>query len=82
MAHGKDRTEALFRIKQAIREYTIEGLVTTMPFGIFVFEHEAFISGNFDTQFVKYHYTPELIREKQKAHAEMAASCIAPPMVK
>ena len=73
VAHGKDRTEALSRIKQAIREYTIEGLVTTMPFGIFVFEHEAFISGNFDTQFVKNHYTPELIREKQKAHAEMAA---------
>ncbi len=73
VTHGKDRTEAIQKMKQAIKEYKIEGLATTLPFGTFVFEHEAFLSGHFDTHFVKDFYTPELIREKQKSNAEIAA---------
>ncbi len=71
--HGKDRTEAVQKMLKAIKEYKIEGVITTMPFGLFVFEHDAFLSGNFDTNFVKKYYTPELIREKQKVNAEVAA---------
>lgn len=73
VTHGKDRTEAIQKMKKAIKEYKIEGLATTLPFGTFVFEHEAFLSGKFDTHFVKNYYTPELIKEKQKANAEIAA---------
>lgn len=71
--HGKDRIEAIQKMRQAIKDYRIEGLSTTMPFGTFVFEHEAFISGKFDTHFVKNYYTPEKIRDKQKENAEIAA---------
>ena len=71
--HGKDRTDALQKMLAAIKEYKIEGVATTLPFGTFVFEHEAFISGKFDTHFVKNYYTPEKIKEKQRAKAEMAA---------
>ena len=56
----------------AIKNYKIEGLSTTLPFGSFVFEHDAFLSGKFDTHFVKKYYTPEKIKEKQKANAEIA----------
>ncbi len=73
VTHGKDRTEAIQKMKKAIKEYKIEGLATTLPFGTFVFEHDAFLSGKFDTHFVKNYYTPELIKEKQKANAEIAA---------
>jgi acetyl-CoA carboxylase biotin carboxylase subunit len=71
--HDTDRTKAVQKMLQAIKDYKIEGLTTTMPFGTFVFEHEAFLSGNFDTHFVKNYYTPEKIKEKQKANAEIAA---------
>ncbi|MCW3108452.1 MAG: acetyl-CoA carboxylase, biotin carboxylase, partial [Segetibacter sp.] len=71
--HGKDRTEAIQKMKTAIKDFKIEGLSTTLPFGTFVFEHDAFLTGNFDTHFVKNYYTPELIKEKQKANAEAAA---------
>ncbi|MDX1956078.1 MAG: acetyl-CoA carboxylase biotin carboxylase subunit [Chitinophagaceae bacterium] len=71
--HGKDRTEAIQKMKQAIKDYKIEGLSTTMPFGTFVFEHQAFISGMFDTHFVKDYYTPEKIKDKQKENAGIAA---------
>jgi acetyl/propionyl-CoA carboxylase alpha subunit len=57
----------------AIKDYKIEGLTTTLPFGSFVFEHEAFVTGHFDTHFVKNYYTPEKLKDKQKANAEIAA---------
>lgn len=73
VTHGKDRIEAIQKMKEAIKDYKIEGLFTTLPFGTFVLEHDAFLSGKFDTNFVKQHYTPELIKEKQKSNAEAAA---------
>ncbi len=69
VTHGKDRTEAIQKMKAAIREYKIEGVATTLPFGSFVFEHEAFLSGKFDTHFVKDYYTPEKLMDRQKANA-------------
>ncbi len=71
--HGKDRTDALQKMLQAIRDYRIEGVATTLPFGTFVFEHDAFISGHFDTHFVKNYYTPELLKDKQRERAKLAA---------
>ena len=73
VTHGEDRTEAIEKMKTAIKNFRIEGVATTLPFGTFVFEHEAFLSGKFDTHFVKNYYTPEGIKEKQKANAEAAA---------
>ncbi len=73
VTYGKDRNEAIQKMKKAIKEYKIEGVATTLPFGTFVFEQEAFLNGKFDTHFVKNYYTPELIKEKQKANAAIAA---------
>ena len=73
VTHGSNRTEAIQKMKQAIKAYRIEGVATTLPFGTFVFEHDAFISGHFDTNFVKQYYTPEKIKEKQKTNARAAA---------
>jgi len=74
VVHGKTRTEAIQKMLEAIKEYKIEGVATTLPFGTFVFEHDAFFTGKFDTHFVKNYYTPEKIKEKQKANAEIAAA--------
>lgn len=73
VTHGKNRTEAIQMMIAAIQEYKIEGVTTTLPFGSFVMEHEAFVSGHFDTNFVKQHYTADAIKEKQKNNAEAAA---------
>lgn len=73
VTHGKDRTDAIEKMKAAIKEYKIEGVSTTLPFGAFVFEHEAFLSGKFDTHFVKQYYTPEKLVDKQKRNAGLAS---------
>lgn len=73
VTHGKNRTEAIQMMIAAIQEYKIAGVTTTLPFGSFVMEHEAFVSGHFDTNFVKQHYTADAIKERQKSNAEAAA---------
>ena len=61
---GKTRTEAIDRAIKAIDDYQISGVKTTLDFGKFVLKHEAFRSGNFDTNFVKEHFSsPELMKD-------------------
>lgn len=73
ITYGKDRNEAIQLMLKAIQDYKIEGVSTTLPFGTFVFKHDAFVSGNFDTNFVKKYYSPEIIKESQAKEAEVAA---------
>lgn len=74
ITYGKDRNEALQRMKEAIKAYKIEGIQTTIPFGKFVFEHESFVSGNFDTHFVKDYYSSEELKAEQQVEKEIAAA--------
>ena len=53
---GKDRKQAITRSIQAIDEYQISGLKTTLDFGKYVLKHPAFVSGYFDTNFVKHYF--------------------------
>ena len=53
---GKDRKQAITRSIQAIDEYQISGLKTTLDFGKYVLKHPAFFSGDFDTNFVKHYF--------------------------
>ncbi|UUV22214.1 acetyl-CoA carboxylase biotin carboxylase subunit [Paenimyroides aestuarii] len=73
ITYGKDRNEAIQLMLQAIQDYKIEGVSTTLPFGTFVCKHDAFVSGDFDTNFVKKYYSPEIIKESQAKEAEVAA---------
>jgi len=73
ITYGKTRNEAIQIMLKAIENYHIEGVQTTLPFGKFVYEHEAFISGNFDTHFVKNYYSPEILLKQHKQEAEIAA---------
>ena len=53
---GKDRNTAIKRTIKAIDEYQISGLKTTLDFGKYVLKHEAFTSGDFDTNFIKHYF--------------------------
>ncbi len=73
ITYGDTRDEAIQLMLKAIKAYKIEGIQTTLPFGRFVCEHEAFQSGNFNTHFVKQYYSPEALKAKQNEEAEIAA---------
>lgn len=73
ITYGSTREEAIELMIKAIDDYHVKGVQTTLPFGRFVFEHEAFRSGNFDTHFVKNYYSPSLLEEQHHKEAEIAA---------
>jgi propionyl-CoA carboxylase alpha chain len=73
ITYGKTRDEAIQLMLKAIQDYQVEGIQTTLPFGTFVCEHDAFQSGHFDTHFVKTYYSPEALKSKQEEEAKIAA---------
>jgi len=73
ISYGKDRGEAISRLIRAIDEYTIIGVETTLPFCKFVLQHKAFVSGDFDTHFVKKYFTPEKLQSDNEEEALIAA---------
>jgi acetyl/propionyl-CoA carboxylase alpha subunit len=74
---GATREEAINRMIRAIDEYRITGVATTLGFCRFVLRHPAFVSGNFDTGFIKAHYSPEMLIEERTDEAELAAMLAA-----
>jgi len=53
IVHGRDRTEAIMKMKRSLDEFIIEGIKTTIPFHKKVLDNQDFIDGNFDTHFVE-----------------------------
>jgi propionyl-CoA carboxylase alpha chain len=54
---GETREEAIEKCLEAINEYEISGLNTTLDFGKYVLQHPAFRSGDFDTNFIKTYFS-------------------------
>ncbi|RTY99053.1 acetyl-CoA carboxylase biotin carboxylase subunit [Flavobacterium sp. RSP49] len=73
ITYGETREEAIQIMLKAIEDYHVEGVQTTLPFGKFVFEHEAFRSGKFDTHFVKNYYNMDVLKNQMEQEAEIAA---------
>jgi pyruvate carboxylase subunit A len=73
ITYGKTRESAIQLMVEAIDAYEVEGIQTTLPFGKFVFENDAFRSGDFNTHFVKNKYSPEKLKAQFTKEAELAA---------
>ena len=53
---GENRNEARRRMYQALKEYVVTGIATTIPFHQGIVEDEVFISGKFNTGFIEDYY--------------------------
>ncbi|MFL1896593.1 acetyl-CoA carboxylase biotin carboxylase subunit [Aquimarina sp. 2-A2] len=73
ITYADTREEAIQRMIDAITQYQVKGVETTLPFGKFVCEHEAFRSGNFDTHFVKNYYSADFLHQEIEEEAKVAA---------
>jgi acetyl-CoA carboxylase biotin carboxylase subunit len=73
VTYGQTRGEAIQRMREAIAQYEVEGVATTLPFGRFVMDHPAFLSGPFDTHFVKQYFSTETLNASIEPAAAMAA---------
>ena len=50
---GRDRTEAIGRMKRALEMFVIEGIKTSIPLHRRILADPDFASGNFDTHFIE-----------------------------
>lgn len=50
---GKDRDEAISRMKRALEEYVVEGIKTTIPFHLRILDNAFFRRGDFYTNFIQ-----------------------------
>jgi acetyl-CoA carboxylase biotin carboxylase subunit len=53
ITHGKTREEAVDKMKRALSETVIEGIETTIPFHLKLFNHPVFVKGDFNTKFLE-----------------------------
>ncbi|MFT5539373.1 MAG: acetyl-CoA carboxylase biotin carboxylase subunit [Alphaproteobacteria bacterium] len=53
IVHGRNRNEALMRLKRALKEYVIEGVETTIPLHIRLTESADFVNGDYDIHWLE-----------------------------
>ena len=52
IVHGKDREEAIAKMRRALEECVVDGIDTNIEFLLKIIENKSFKEGNFDTSFV------------------------------
>jgi acetyl-CoA carboxylase, biotin carboxylase subunit len=55
IAYGRDRTEAIARMRRALDMFVVEGIYTTIPLHQRIMTDPDFIAGKFDTSFLASH---------------------------
>jgi acetyl-CoA carboxylase biotin carboxylase subunit len=75
IVHGADRQEAIAKAKQALQEYCVEGVETTIPMHQAILEEPGFVAGDTDTSFInKYGIIEKLVEAPDSKIAVIAAA--------
>ena len=53
ISYGKDRNEAIVRMKRALLEFGIGGVTTNIGFQYSILERDEFLEGKYDTTFLE-----------------------------
>ncbi len=69
VAWGKNRDEAIERMKRALAEYQIAGVITNIPAFNWVFNQKTFLDGTFTINFVEKEFMP-LVPNKWREYSE------------
>jgi acetyl-CoA carboxylase biotin carboxylase subunit len=77
ITHAENREAAISRMIRAIDDYQITGIQTTLSFCRFALQHEAFVSGDFDTKFVEKYFTPDVLEDSLSEEEESLIAALA-----
>ncbi|PIT79457.1 acetyl/propionyl/methylcrotonyl-CoA carboxylase subunit alpha [Limnohabitans sp. JirII-31] len=56
IVHGKDRNEAIAKMREALNGFVIRGISSNIPFQAALLAHPKFVSGDFNTGFIAEQY--------------------------
>ncbi len=57
IVHGRDRNEAIARMREALNGFVIRGISSNIPFQAALLAHPKFVTGEFNTGFIAEHYS-------------------------
>jgi propionyl-CoA carboxylase alpha chain len=57
IVHGRDRNEAIARMRAALNGFVIRGISSNIPFQAALLAHPKFVTGEFNTGFIAEHYS-------------------------
>ncbi len=82
VAWGRDRPEAIDRLKRALAEFVVKGIKTSIPFHQRVVHHPIFVAGRYDTGFIDAHMAggkggPQPVEGDEAREAERVAFMLA-----
>ena len=77
IVHDSNREKAIQRMIEAIDEYDIVGVKTTLPFCDFALKHESFRSGKYDTRFVKLYFSDPKVLDPSSEMLDAALATVA-----
>jgi len=69
IVHGKDRGEAIAKMRAALDGFVIRGISSNIPFQAALLAHPDFVAGNFNTGFIAAHYA-DGFRAEDVPHAD------------
>jgi propionyl-CoA carboxylase alpha chain len=69
IVHGKDRVEAIGKMREALNGFVIRGVSSNIPFQAALLAHPKFVAGDFNTGFIAEHYAHGF-RADDVAHAD------------
>src|SRR6476661_1814635 len=56
IVHGKDRLDAIAKMREALNGFVIRGISSNVPFQAALLAHPGFVAGQFNTGFIAEHY--------------------------
>ena len=56
IVHGKDRHDAIAKMREALNGFVIRGICSNIPFQAALLAHPKFVAGDFNTGFIAEHY--------------------------
>ncbi len=56
IVHGKDRNDAIAKMREALNGFVVRGISTNIPFQAALLAHPKFVSGDFNTGFIAENY--------------------------
>jgi len=63
IVHGKDRLDAIAKMREALNAFVIRGVSSNIPFQSALLAHPKFVAGDFNTGFIAEHYSKGFVAE-------------------
>jgi len=63
IVHGKDRLDAIAKMREALNGFVIRGVSSNIPFQAALLAHPKFVKGDFNTGFIAEHYSKGFFAE-------------------